>query len=300
MQHYMGMRIDTTTPQVMKAPKTVIRTALLPVLLMAVVAASSCGRAGSTSLHESLSTPRITRPAAVVPKDRVVGDHLVTFGETNLAGKLPPAQPVQVITRGNPELKRVAITIDDGWNTDMKILELLKDWDIEWTAFLIGGRGVAESNPDLVRAIRDAGAEVCNHTYSHYVMRGKDQTFVVDELWRSQEAITRVTHEIYPYTRFSGGAYDDASLQWAADQGFWTVNWTVSSGDTGKGVTADFQVNSILSNLQPGAIILFHFGGYNTYEVLSRVIPEIQRRGYEVTSLSRVLEGTPFVLKESK
>ncbi len=284
----------------MKNLKVITRTAFLPVLLIVVVAASSCGRAGSAPLHKSLSTPRITKPATILPKDRVVGDHLVTFDETNLAGKLPPAQPVQAITRGNPELKRVAITIDDGWNTDIRILELLKEWDIEWTAFLIGGRGIAESNPDLVRAMRDAGAEVCNHTYSHYVMSGKDHAFVVDELWRSQEAITRVTHAIYPYTRFSGGAYDDTSLQWAADQGFWTVNWTVSSGDTGKGATVDFQVNNILANLQPGAILLFHFGGYNTYEVLSRVIPEIQRRGYEVTSLSRVLEGTPFVLKESE
>lgn len=285
---------------IMKNLKGITRTAFLPVLLIVVVAASSCGRVGSASLHKSLSTPRITRPAPILPKDRVVGDHLVTFDVTNLAGKLPPARPVQAITRGNPELKRVAITIDDGWNTDMRILELLAGWKIKWTAFLIGGRGVAESNPDLVRAMRDAGAEVCNHTYSHYVMSGKDHTFVVDELWRSQEAITRVTHEIYPYARFSGGAYDDTSLQWAADQGFWMVNWTVSSGDTSKGVTVDFQVNNILANLQPGAIILFHFGGYNTYEVLSRVIPEIQRRGYEVTSLSRVLEGTPFVLKESE
>jgi hypothetical protein len=31
--------------------------------------------------------------------------------------------------------------------------------------------------------------------------------------------------------------------------------------------------------------------------VLARIIPEIQKRGYEVTSLSRVLEGTPYELK---
>ncbi|MCG2796471.1 MAG: polysaccharide deacetylase family protein [Actinomycetia bacterium] len=281
----------------MKTSNRITKTALLPALLLAVLAAAACGRVKSVPLHQAFSFDKIDKSASVLPKDMVVGDHLVTYDETNLAGKLPPARPVQAITCGNPELKRVAITIDDGWNTDMRILELLKEWDIEWTAFLIGGRGVAESNLDLVRAVRDAGAEVCNHTYSHYVMSGKDHAFVVDELWRSQEAITRVTHEIYPYTRFSGGAYDDACLQWAAEQGFWMVNWTVSSGDTSKGVTVDFQVNNILGNLRPGAIILFHFGGYNTYEVLSRVIPEIQRRGYEVTSLSRVLEGTPFVLR---
>jgi len=34
--------------------------------------------------------------------------------------------------------------------------------------------------------------------------------------------------------------------------------------------------------------------------MLSRVIPEIQKRGYEVTSLSRALEGTPFRLDKDQ
>lgn len=275
-------------------------TALLAVAILAATATLACGCGASVSSNRTLSFSKVGESIGELGEDRVVGDHLFTLDEGSLAGKLPPAEPVQIVTRGNPELNRVAITIDDGWNADMRILQLLKDWDIKWTAFLIGGRGVAESNPDFVRSLYDAGAEVCNHTYSHYVMRDKDEAFVVNELWHSQEIITRVTHEIYPYTRFSGGAYDDNSLNWTCRQGFWIVNWTVSCGDTDKGANPDVQVNTILANLKPGAILLFHFGGYNTYEVLARVIPEIQKRGYEVTSLSRVLEGTPFVLEKAE
>jgi peptidoglycan/xylan/chitin deacetylase (PgdA/CDA1 family) len=256
---------------------------------------------------------RVARPHAVVrtivnpitdlykslDEDGIVDGHLVTYGNRNLSGKLPPIEPVTVVTRGNPRLKRVAITIDDGWKPDMRILDLLKKWKIKFTAFVIGGRGVAETHPGFVRQIQESGGEVCNHTYSHYIMKGKAEAWVKEDIWRSQEILTRITHNIYPYVRYCGGDYDNNSLTWAEQQGFWLVNWTVSSNDTVEGVTADSQVDTVLNNLEPGAIILFHFGGYNTYEVLARTIPEMQKRGYEVTSLSRVFEGTPYLLKES-
>jgi peptidoglycan-N-acetylglucosamine deacetylase len=227
----------------------------------------------------------------------VVDGRLITWKQGDLRGSLPPAQPVDVVTRGNPNLKRVALTLDDGWNADMRILDLLKKLKVKFTTFLIGDRGVADANPGFVKAIKDAGGEVCSHTWDHYVVVGKDEGTVMDEIWKSQEVITNVTHEIYPYIRFSGGAYDQASLQWAAREGFWMVNWSISDNDTARGATPDSQVNAILGNLQPGAIILCHWGGHNTYDVLARAIPEIQKRGYEVTSLTRVFEGTPYVLK---
>ena len=227
----------------------------------------------------------------------VVDGRLVTWKQGNLRGSLPPAQPVGVVTRGNPNLKRVALTLDDGWNADMRILDLIKKLKIKFTTFLIGDRGVADAHPEFVKAIKDAGGEVCSHTWDHYVMKGKDEGTVMDEIWKSQEVITKVTNEIYPYIRFSGGAYDQPALEWTAREGFWMVNWTISDNDTARGVTPDSQVNAILGNLQPGAIILCHWGGHNTYDVLARAIPEIQSRGYEVTSLTRVFEGTPYVLK---
>jgi peptidoglycan-N-acetylglucosamine deacetylase len=179
----------------------------------------------------------------------------------------------------------------------MRILDLLKSSHIKFTTFLIGDRGVADAHPEFVKAIKDAGGEVCSHTWDHYVMRGKDEATVMHEIWASQDVITRVTHEIYPYIRFSGGAYDQAALDWTAREGFYVVNWSASDNDTANGATADSQVNAILGGLKPGAIILCHWGGHNTFEVLSRTLPEIKARGYQVTSLTGVFEGTPYLLK---
>jgi peptidoglycan/xylan/chitin deacetylase (PgdA/CDA1 family) len=230
------------------------------------------------------------------PRGKFGRNCLVTFDPDRLRGKLPPAQLGQVLYRGNPALKRVALTIDDGWNADMRILDLLRGWKIKYTAFIPGGLIDANNPPGLAQRIYESGGEICSHSYTHRVMRGVPEPIFLDELWRSEQAICRVTHEVYPYVRFSGGAYDFPSVAWSAREGFWVVNWTIDSLDTKEGVSAGAQVKYILSNLEPGAILLCHFGGHHTYEVLSRAIPEIQKMGYEVTSLSRVLEGTPFRL----
>ncbi|MBN1288798.1 MAG: polysaccharide deacetylase family protein [Actinobacteria bacterium] len=275
---------------------------LVLVVLMIVLLPVTVNRSkDNTPRKQELSAGVLSEiPPAPPPGDRTEGNCVVTRDKENFAGKLPPAGPVEIIYRGNPDLMRVAITIDDGWNADMRILDLLKEWKIEWTAFLIGGRNLAESHPEFVKRIADSGGEVCNHTYSHSIMTGRDQAFVAGEIQNAQQAITRVTGKIYPYVRFCGGNCDAAALNWAAQEGYWVVNWTIDSEDTRKGITFEQQVNTILSSVRPGAILLFHFGGYNTYPVLATVIPEIQKRGYEVTSLSRVLEGTPYVLKNDK
>jgi peptidoglycan/xylan/chitin deacetylase (PgdA/CDA1 family) len=230
------------------------------------------------------------------PPERFLRDCLVTFDPDNIRGKLPPAQLGQVLHRGNPALKRIALTIDDGWYADMRILDLLRGWKIKYTAFIPGGLIDEDKPRGLTQRIYESGGEICSHSYTHRVFRQVPEPVFLDELWRSESAICRVTHEVYPYVRFSGGAYDVPSVAWAAREGFWVVNWTIDSLDTSEGISANAQVDYILSNLEPGAILLFHFGGHHTYEVISRVVPEIQRRGYEVTSLSRALEGTPFRL----
>jgi peptidoglycan-N-acetylglucosamine deacetylase len=229
--------------------------------------------------------------------DYVMKDYLAVIDPSQLKGKLPPVQP-EVITHGNTNLKRVALTLDDGWNADMRILTLIKNMNLKFTTFLIGGRGVVDAHPEFVRAIADAGGEVCSHTYDHYVMRGKDEATVMMEIYKSQELIAGITHKVYPYIRFSGGAYDKPALDWTAREGYWVVNWSATDNDTANNPGVDSQVNAMLAGLAPGAIFLCHWGGHNTYEVLSRVLPEIRRRGYEITSLTGVFEGTPYLLKE--
>ncbi len=271
--------------------------ACVSVTVLAAPAAMTADRAAMPNPFRSISKS-IDSAMGFPDGGVVVGNRLITFKEGSLQGVLPAVTP-RVIQRGNPDLKRVALTIDDGWNPDPRILELLKRSKVGFTAFLIGGRGVADAHPEFVAQIAEAGGELCSHTWSHYVMSGKPESFVMNELWNGQGALTKITHEVLPYVRFSGGAYDKAALEWTGREGFWIVNWTLDTRDSTPAPTLESEVAAVMGGLCNGAIILCHFGGHNTYEVLARVIPEIRKRGYEVTSLSRVFEGTPYQLKGS-
>ena len=233
---------------------------------------------------------------AVSPPEMFSGNRLLTFDPSSVRGKLPPAIPIAIIRRGNPALKRVALTIDDGWGADMRILDLLKAWRIRFTAFPIGEYLTTPQGREVARRVYEMGGEICSHTWSHRTMRKMPEPAVMSELWRSVQEISGFTHEVYPYIRFSGGDFDVAAVNWVAREGFWVVNWTIDTLDTKRGLTTDQRVANVLANLQPGAIILCHFGGIGTFDILAKVIPEIQKRGYDVTTLSNVLEGTPFRL----
>ena len=235
-------------------------------------------------------------PVQKPPPEKFSQNKLVVYDSNGLRGKLPPAIPAAVISRGNPSLPRVALTIDDGWDADMRILDLLRAWRIRFTAFPIGEYLATPQGRELATRVYDMGGEVCSHTWSHKTMRKVPEPFFVSEIWRSVEETAGLTHEVYPYIRFYGGDYDVQTVNWSSREGFWMVNWTVDTLDTKKGLTTDQRVANVLANLKPGAIILCHFGGFQTYDLLAKLIPQIQARGYEVTTLSRVLEGTPFRL----
>ena len=71
------------------------------------------------------------------------------------------------MTRFETPRREVWLTIDDGPDPvhTPKMLALLRDFEAKATFFVIGQR--AAQFPDLVKAIRDAGHEVANHTATH-------------------------------------------------------------------------------------------------------------------------------------
>jgi peptidoglycan/xylan/chitin deacetylase (PgdA/CDA1 family) len=279
-------------------PRRALAVALACAALLVALAAG-CGsqKQVPATINTFASVGRTIRSGLGLTEDGMVIDgRLVTYNQGSLQGVLPSVEPA-VVSRGNKDLKRVAITIDDGWNPDMRIMKMFKDEHVPFTAFVIGGRGVADAHPEFVKAMADAGGEVCSHTMSHYVMRGKSEDFVMNELWGCQRIITNVTHVVFPYVRYSGGAYDKPALDWAGREGYWVVNWTIDTRDSTANPQVDAQVNGTLAGLTNGAIILCHWGGHNTYDVLRRIIPEIRKRGYELTNLTGLFQGTPYLLK---
>lgn len=215
---------------------------------------------------------------------------------THETSELEIFKPVQkkVFCSGNPELKRIAITIDDGWFRDDRFLNLFKKYNVRCTVFIIGGRGIGNKNPDWLRKMDEMGFEICNHTYNHYRMTELSDNDLIEDLRKSQMVITNVTNKLYPYLRPPFGVYDERTLKVAAENGYYIILWSNSIDDTVEGIKLKDQVKNVMGNLKNGDIILAHFSAYNTYEVLEIIIPEILKQGYKLVTVSEVLEGLLF------
>lgn len=203
---------------------------------------------------------------------------------------IPPA----IIDGGNASRMEVAITLDDGFNMDLRILGLLESYGIRCTVFPIGS--VAELHPDWLRRMDAHGWEVANHTYTHPITKPTrlidlPDDMVKAEIVTAQQVIFDAVGKKYPYFRPPGGWVDERVAALAGDLGYVTVLWSLDSGDTRDPQMSPLdRADTILGKVKPGYILLFHFGGYHTYETLHYLIPQMQARGYHFVTLTELFQ----------
>ncbi|MFC7364085.1 MULTISPECIES: polysaccharide deacetylase family protein [Bhargavaea] len=112
------------------------------------------------------------------------------------------------------EKKVVALTFDDwaGDRTISRVLEILEEYDIRSTFFLIG-RGV-ETNPQLARLIMEEGHEIASHTYSHQLVTEMPLRKLQEDLIRADEVIAEAIRETPSnYMRPAQGKLDNEAAR---------------------------------------------------------------------------------------
>lgn len=304
-------------------PKTGIRiSARRPVASVKIVALPPAGYAASGDSTPGAATAPV--PATMIYRGPLRrGVTLIPFsGQTATGYALPrgiyrlrltvlrdPTSPSDVaksaettvqlasfVTIGNRTKGLVAITIDDGWRADPRIFALLKAEHVPATAFFIGGRGVADTHPELVRNAIAAGMEIANHSYDHaWLIHYTDLKIAVDARM-GQASVQRVSGYNHHWLRPSGGAMDPRTIVALYRAGFVPVQWSVDTEDTNSRRTAAMRIATTMAAVKAlgsGTIILCHWGGYTTYDVLKAVIPKIRAMGLGFGTLSQVMQGTP-------
>jgi len=203
---------------------------------------------------------------------------------------------VSFVTIGNRDKGLVAITLDDGWGADPRLFELLKRENIPATAFFIAGRGVADKHPELVRKAMDAGMEIANHSLEHAWLLRLDDKGVMRQAIGGLAILEPISGYDHHWYRPSGGAMDARTMTALYRANHVPVQWSVDTEDTNSRRTNADRVATTMEavkRLGSGTIILGHFGGHGTYEVLSEVIPRIRDMGLGFGTLSQVMAGTP-------
>ena len=117
------------------------------------------------------------------------------------------------LVRGNPALKEIALTFDDGPHgpiTD-RLLDILKKENVPATFFLVGK--MVDKYPGLVRREAAEGHEVANHTYDHLRLPVLPVPTIEYEMKEGADAVERAVGSAPRLYRPPGGEYDKAVVE---------------------------------------------------------------------------------------
>jgi peptidoglycan/xylan/chitin deacetylase (PgdA/CDA1 family) len=191
---------------------------------------------------------------------------------------------------------RVALTFDTEHpgrpaapGSEERILETLARASARATFFL-QGRWV-RANPELARRIAAAGHAVGNHSNYHAPMDALSDGWLQADVEKAEQTIRTATGvDPRPWFRcpFGSGADDPRVLEALAELGYRHVGWDVDPRDWEEGRTVDELVDSVLGNVEDGAIVLLHAWPTVTADAIGRVLAELGRWGVELVGVEDV------------
>ncbi|MEW1613436.1 MULTISPECIES: polysaccharide deacetylase family protein [unclassified Streptomyces] len=214
---------------------------------------------------------------------------------------------------GRSAEKVVALTFDADMTADQgpraeagerfdnpELIALLRRLEVPSTVFMTGRW--AEEYPAQAKDIgTDDLFEVANHSYSHYAFTDDcyglpvvPEDAMARDVERAFSAFRQAgVRNVVPYFRFPGGCYDDAALRALTPASVTAVQWDVVSGDafaTDAGAVAQ----QVLEGVRPGSLVVLHCtrsAAPVTGEAVSRIVPELRKRGYRFVKVSELMEG---------
>ncbi len=188
--------------------------------------------------------------------------------------------------------KEVALTFDD-WGTDYtitKILDILEKYDVKATFFL-RANGV-EANPNLARAILEAGHDVANHSYSHPVVTTLTPEQLQDDIVKAHQVITEAIQQ-QPTMLFRPptGEIDDKTAKIISAIGFPNIAlYDVTTFDWDANNSANHIENIIMNQTQNGSVILLHMlDDIHTIEALPSVIEGLEKKGFTLVKMADLI-----------
>ncbi len=212
--------------------------------------------------------------------------------ETRHADSAIPIWKANIIKEVDIKEKMIALTFDDGPSPSFtgRILDILQKYNSKATFFLIGEQ--AEKLPDLVKRQVKEGHEIGNHMYRHREVCRMPMAEIKKDLEYSHRVIQSISGKQIKLYRPTSGYYNENIVGVAWSLEYRVILWSIDSKDW-SGMKPCLIAKKILKTAKPGSIILFHdLGGYRdtTIKTLEIIIPELTRRGFQLLTVSQLLE----------
>ncbi len=197
------------------------------------------------------------------------------------------------------ECRKVYLTFDDGphpiWTP--KVLDLLA-WHQVPATFCVVGAYAAEY-PELIQRMVSEGHDVANHSLSHRDLSKCEPDQIRHEIAEANSLIQRACPAAaVRYMRAPYGKWTDEVIAESMKAGLMSLHWSVDPRDWSS-PGAEAIVDSVLTSVLPGSIVLLHDGSppdecdlhdhdasrEQTVIALSRLIPRLKEMGFVISSL---------------
>ena len=185
----------------------------------------------------------------------------------------------------NAEIKRIALTFDDGPHPTYteELLDGLKERGVKATFFVMGEH--AELHPDIIKRMSEEGHLIGNHTYSHIQLTSGNKETFKEELRRTNEVITEITGQEVTYVRPPYGSWDKAfekelnmlPVLWSVDP----LDWCCSD--------AACVARKVETAVSENDIILLHDYYASSVQAALMIVDALQEEGYDFVTVEELL-----------
>ncbi len=207
------------------------------------------------------------------------------------------APNARMLKHGNPDLKEIAITIDDGPHPQScaAILDILKEKGVHATFFPVGKR--VKQRPDLAWRMVNEGNEVGNHTQDHLRLTTLRPDQMAKELEFCEQNFNKATGRKLYLMRPPGMNFNDTVLDEVKKLGYIMVNWTSAAKDyidlaQAHEVSPEVVADRVIKEADNGGIILIH-DAPDTARALPVIIDKLRAQGYKFVTISQMLSHLP-------
>ncbi len=240
-------------------------------------------------------------------------------------GAMPPvpARSLRSVTPTKGE-KLIALTFDlceqadEITGYDGELVDTLRAHGVNAT-FYAGGKWMQSHPERTMQLMADPRFELGNHAWTHGNLRVLQGAEMENQIRWTKAEYERLRDQLLalpcaaplaaskapprsPRTfRFPYGTCNKESLDAVVAAGLYPVQWNIVTGDPAKGQTAARIVNTVMSQLKPGSIVVAHGNGrgWHTAEALKTLIPALLKQGYRFVTVSELLQaGNPVTAEQ--
>jgi peptidoglycan/xylan/chitin deacetylase (PgdA/CDA1 family) len=184
----------------------------------------------------------------------------------------------------------IALTFDDAPHPEYvpRLLALFRAENLKVTFFLVGEP--LRRFPEVARAIVADGHEIGNHSMSHRDLQRASAAVAAEEIAGMQRLIAEQLGTTPTLYRPAGGALSSEVRRVCEREHLSIILWDVDTNDWREGSTRDSIVRTVLKEATSGSIVLLHTTHLPSVEAAAELIPILRVRGYQLVTVSQLLE----------